>query len=61
MLRVDENRILSKILEPKIADVRGNWWRLLSNIQSSPSTVCVIKSQRMDRPDTWNVWRRGCV
>ena len=31
MLRVDENRILSKILEPKIDDVRGNWWRLFSN------------------------------
>jgi hypothetical protein len=32
MLGADENRILSKILEPKIDDVRGNCWRLLINV-----------------------------
>jgi hypothetical protein len=32
MLRVDYNRMLSTILELEIADVRENWWRLLSNV-----------------------------
>jgi hypothetical protein len=29
MLRVDENKIFRKIIELKIDDVRGSWWRLL--------------------------------
>jgi hypothetical protein len=48
---VFENRLLSRIFEPKRDKVTGDWRNLhneeLHNMYSSPSTIRMIKSRRM--------------
>jgi hypothetical protein len=48
-LRVFENRVLRRILEPKKEDVTGKWKKLyieeLRNLNSSPSIIRIIKSR----------------
>jgi len=50
-LRVFENRVLMRILEPKRGEVTGEWRKLhnegLNDLYSSTSIVRVIKSRRM--------------
>jgi hypothetical protein len=48
---VFENRVLSRIFEPKREEVTGGWRRLhneeLHNLYTSPYIIRVIKSRRM--------------
>jgi len=50
-LRVFENRVLSRIFQPKRDEVTREWRKLhneeLNYLYSSPSVVRVIKSRRM--------------
>jgi len=50
-LKVFENRLLSRIFEPKRDEVTGEWRKLhneeLNDLYSSPNIVRVIKSRRM--------------
>jgi hypothetical protein len=50
-LRVFENRVLRRILEPKRDEVTGGWRKLhnqeLHGLYSSPSIFRVIKARRM--------------
>jgi hypothetical protein len=50
-LRVFENRVLRKILEPKRDEVKGEWIKLfnreLNNLYSSPNIVRLIKSREI--------------
>jgi hypothetical protein len=50
-LRVSENRLLRRILEPKRDEVTGRWRKLydeeLHNLYSSPSVIITIKKRRM--------------
>jgi hypothetical protein len=50
-LRVFENRVLRRLLEPKREQVAGSWGRLNSedfrNLYASPSIIGVIKLRRM--------------
>jgi hypothetical protein len=58
-LRVFENRVLGRILEPKREEVAGGWRRLhneeLHNLYASPNITGVIKSRRMRL--AWHVAR----
>jgi hypothetical protein len=50
-LRVFENRVLTRIFEPKRDEVMGEWRKLynkeLHDLYSSPSIIRIIKSRRM--------------
>jgi hypothetical protein len=50
-LRAFENRVLRRILGPKMDVVIGGWRKLhneeLHNLYSSPSIIRIIKSRRM--------------
>jgi hypothetical protein len=50
-LRVFENRVLRRILDPKRDEVTGEWRKLhneeLNDLYCSPNIVRVIKSKRM--------------
>jgi hypothetical protein len=50
-LRIFENRVLRRIFGPKRDEVTGGWRKLhneeLHDLNSSPSTVRMIKARRM--------------
>jgi hypothetical protein len=50
-LRVFENKVLRRILGPKMDEVTGEWRRLLNKelyaLYSSPNIIWVIKSRRL--------------
>jgi len=60
-LRVFENRVLRRILEPKRDEVRREWRKLhneeINDLYCSPNVVRVINSRRMRR--SGNVVRMG--
>ena len=51
MLRVFENRVLSRIFGPKNEEVTEEWRKLhdeeLNDMYSSPTNIWMIKSRRM--------------
>jgi hypothetical protein len=61
-LSVFENRVLRRILAPKIDEETGGWRKLnneeFHNLYSSPSIIRMIKSRRTRW--SWHVARIGC-
>jgi hypothetical protein len=56
------NRVLRRIFGIKRDKVLGGWRKLkqeeLHNLYSTPNIIRVIKSRRMNRQGTQNVWER---
>jgi hypothetical protein len=50
-LRVIENRMLNRIIEPERMKIKGGWRKLHNeerhNLHSSPNIIKVVKSSRM--------------
>jgi len=61
-LRVFENRVLKRILEPKRVEVAGEWRKLrneeLNDMYSSPNIVRVITSSSIDGRGMKRLWGR---